>query len=189
MYQLNPQDYDYGRKIQREKLLPLLGEGSAWFCSLSLARPSKSLRDEDIPKRYIIPFCLNLSRQSQSTITPFVGWWIETIDFRHHTHTHIAFHSTNPFLESTTILDEWKHVGGGYMNSIRPFDPSKEGLAYIYGKHQRRTEGFWERPFTPPKDHKTGELRKPIDRMKRFIGKSSSTKAFEPTVIRRVNSQ
>ena len=189
MYYFSPQDRAYGSFIQRTQLLPLIDKGgSVWFCTFTFPSIYKTIRDEDISKRYVCPLMLNLARQSQSTITPFVGWWCYSEDTRKHTHIHAAIHSTSTKLSPDLIYQEWKELGGGHVRKIEAFDTEKEGLSYIYGQHQRRDTGFWERPFTPPRDHKTGEYRKPLTKLDRFLYKSKNSAArFSPKVIRRIN--
>ena len=211
MYHLNPEDQEYGHHIQRTHLAPLMKTGGCtWWCTFTFRNPHKSYGDEYISKNVIPTYCINLARQSQSIITPFVGWWAYKEDRRHQIHIHAAIHSTNPELGKELLLDEWKHLGEqlaykegqrqkphrkrpcitGHQNKVVPFDIMQGGLAYIYGGHQHRPEPYFQHPFTPPTDHKTGDWRKPVPAWKRwtYLGKPTPPNPhldFTPKVIRR----
>lgn len=208
MYQLNPKDSQYGRHIHRTVLAPLMLRGSTWFCSFTFRNPHKSYGDEFIEKHIIPTYCINLARQSQSIITPFVGWWSYKEDKGHQLHIHAAIHSSNPEMTAQLLLDEWKHLGEllahregqrkktnqsfpcitGHRNKVVPFDSAQDGLAYIYGGHQRRSEPYFQHPFTPPIDHKTGEWRAPVPAWRRLLAKRTPHnphKIHTPRIIRR----
>jgi hypothetical protein len=207
MYDFNEADDQYGIHIQDTKLAPLAHTGTTLWCTLTWKYTPKELRDEDVPTQYIQPLMLNTARQYQTTLTPFVGWWLSSQDHRHHSHIHIALHSTQP-LTPQNVLDEWIHIGEQLAanrgrkprwgnkpcdtskkhNKIVPFDFTQQGLSYIYGKHMRRSQPFFEVPFTPPKDHRTGNNRKPVQKWERFVGKQQAHnphKHFEPRIIKR----
>ncbi len=181
MYHFNPQNHLYGEKVRDQVLRPLMKTGgSTWFCHFTFRNPYMRIKDEDFPKLHITPYLLSLSRQTQSVITPFVGWWSHAEDKRKITHWHLAFHSTeiitttwekkfNKFATPMEILWRSNAHEGGRFNKIQPYDITEGGLSYIYGEHQRRDEPYWERPFTPPTNGKSQKLLKPFDTIERLV--------------------
>ena len=204
MYRFSPSNSDYGRFIQRTQLNPLIERGgSAWFCCMTFSPLRngipRSIADEHFPKRIIVPFMITLAREFQCTVTPFVGWWNYGTSKAHHTHFHPVIHlDTGDIPDKVvqrTILSVWtarKH--SGRINKCERFNPSMDGLAYVYGQHQRRDEPFWEHPFEPPICHKTGKPLPPHSSLEGFLRGARKrpswkpAKQTRPTVIRRAKS-
>lgn len=200
MYSFSASNADFGQFIQETQLKPLLEKGgSAWFCTFTF-KPSRNgkplaIADEHFPKKVVVPYMLTLARELQATITPFVGWWNNGTSHHHHTHWHPVIHVDTENIEpkriQKTILHTWKqHCNGGNLNKCVPFDLSLNGLSYVYGQHQRRDEPFFQHPFTPPIDNKTGRPLPPHSSLQGFIRSAKRTGACEakptrPTIIRR----
>ncbi len=165
-----------------DDLTELIDKGGTCLFSHFTFRREPFTKDADFAKRWIVPLMLSLARQTQSIISPFVGWWAYHEDRRHQSHFHAAIHS-NRLIRPNDVKKLWTFG----MSEHKIFDIEKSGLRYIYGGHQRRDKvkfpddekfpAFFQKPFSPPKTKKTGALRPPFDSVdttiRRIAGKVS----------------
>lgn len=144
------------KHITRTILEPLVEKGGyCYFSTYTFGLKGGVRWKEPRLIREITSYMLNLSRETQSTITPFVGWWCQSEDPKHETHWHAAIHG-NKELPIHLLSKLWKKHG---ISKHELFHFDKDGLSYIWGKHQYG-KMFFTKPFTPPKN-RVGVNRKP----------------------------
>lgn len=147
--------------VVQNKLKPLHDKGGmTYFSTFTFgARGPTHWLHEQLNKA-IVSYMLNLAREAQAVITPFVGYWCEAEDYRKHTHWHAAIHC-NKAIPIKILTDCWKYEANRLgISEHKIYDFSLGGLSYIWGQHQYGSE-LYKRPFTPPKHKKSGRVRKP----------------------------